>query len=745
MRAPTPRNRSTVHAAADSDAQVYDYLRVLYRRRWVAVPVFLVLFVTSAINTVRTTPVYEATAEILIEKDGSKVANLNDLFQQQETWYNDDFYQTQYRILQSRSLARRTITALKMWDQHDFDGGVKTQSGFSLRGAIFSGIGTVARLLKPVRAQQAAATRPADETAAQSSVIDAFLGRLTVVPIRNSRLVDVKFTSASPEMAARLANAVSRAYIEQNLEFKFLASKEANDWLGDRLAEQRKKVEESEAALQRYKEQNHSVVTVDDRQNIVVQKLADLNAAVTRAKTDRLAKEAFYNQLKAAQGSGGIDTFPAVLANEYIQKIKSELADLQRQRAQLADRYGQKWPELTRINLAIQTSEAKLKVETDRIMASVRNDYQAALANENSLVVALEAQKSEALSQDAKSIQFGVLQREAQSNRQIFDNLMQRTKETGISGELKTSNVRVVDEAEPPRGPVLPRTGRDLTLALLIAAFCGAGLAFGFEYLDNRIKSPQEVKAHLDLPFLGMIPTVAENADRALLNDGVPADFIESFRSVRTSVLFSSAEEGAHKLVVTSSGPGEGKSLVASNMAVALAQAGQRVLLIDGDMRRPRIHEIFGEKAEPGLSNVLTGNSKVADAIRKTSVPHLSFLPSGVIPPNPAELLASKRYREFLGVLNTAYDWVVIDSPPVLAVADAAIHATLASGVLFVLGADRTTRQAARTAIEQLQAVDAKFVGAVLNGVNVRRNPYYYSHYYHKDYRRYYVKDSHPH
>ncbi len=742
MKSATARKGPTARPAADPDAHVFDYLRILYRRRWVAVPVFLVIFVTSAINTVRTTPVYEATAEILIEKDSSKVASLNDLFQQQESWYNDDFYQTQYRILQSRSLARRTITAAKMWEHPDFDGGVQTRSGFSLRGVLFSGVSAVGRLVKPAPVPRAS-TGPADETAAQSPVIDACLGRLTVVPIRNSRLVDVKFVSANPEMAARLANALAHAYIEQNMEFKFLASKEANDWLSDRVTEQRKKVEESDAALQRYKEENRTVVTMDDRQNIVVQKLADLQAAVTRAKTERISKEAIYNQLQAAQARGEIDTFPAVLANDYIQKIKSELADLQRQRSQLAERYGQKWPEVTRINLAIQTSEAKLKVETDKIIASVRNDYQAALDNERSLAGALESQKSEALSQDAKSIQLGVLQREAQSNHQIFDNLLQRTKETGISGELKTSNIRVVDEAEPPRGAVLPRTGRDLTLALVVAAFCGIGLAFGFEYLDNRFKSPQEVKAHIDLPFLGMIPTLTENADRALVNDGVPADFVESFRSVRTSVLFSSAEDGAHKLVVTSSGPGEGKSLIASNIAVALAQAGQRVLLVDGDMRRPRIHEIFAESQEPGLSNVLTGNAKIVDAIRRTTVANLSLLPCGVIPPNPAELLSSKRYQEFLGVLRTAFDWVVIDSPPVLAVADAAIHSKLASGVLFVLGADRTTRQAARTAIEQLEAVDAKFVGTVLNGVNVHRNPYYYSHYYRKDYHRYYAK--HPH
>ncbi|MGE5359681.1 MAG: GumC family protein [Bacteroidales bacterium] len=734
-------SRKSTRGAAESDTHVFDYLRVLYRRRWVALPVFLVLFVTSAINTVRTTPIYEAKTEILIEKDGAKGGNINDLFQQQEGWYNDDFYQTQYKMLQSRTLARRAIVELKMGDRPDLDGGVKVQGGFSLTGLVFSGIGAVRGLINSNNSQ-ATTSRPADEKAWQSAVIDDYLGRLTVVPIRNSRLVDLKFVSASPQMAMKMANALAEAYIRQNLELRFTTNKEANVWLSDQVNEQKKKVEEAEQALQNYKEQNDAAA-VDDRQNIVVQKLADLNAAVTKAKTERFGKEAVYRQLQSMDANGSIDTFPAVLSNEYIQKIKSELADLYRQRSQLLDKYGEKWPDVTKVNLAIQGAEAKLKAETSKITASVRAEYESALANERSLVGALESQKNESLSLGRKSIEYSVLQRNAQSNRQIYESLLQRTSETGISSKVEATNIRQVDKAEPPRVPILPRTGRDLTLAFLIAAFCGVGLAFGFEYLDNRIKSPDEVKLHLDLPFLGMIPTVKDHADRALINNGVPAEFSESFQSVRTSVLFSSADQGAHKLVVTSTGPGEGKSLVASNMAMALAQAGQRVLLIDGDMRRPRVHEIFGENQEPGLSNVLTAQSLLPECVRKTAVDKLFVLPAGVIPPNPAELLASKRFAEFLLGLNAAYDWVVIDSPPVLAVADAAIYATTASGVLFVVAADRTTRQAARAALDQLHAVDAKMIGAVLNGVNITRNPYYYSHYYRKDYKRYYVKDTH--
>jgi capsular exopolysaccharide synthesis family protein len=266
------------------------------------------------------------------------------------------------------------------------------------------------------------------------------------------------------------------------------------------------------------------------------------------------------------------------------------------------------------------------------------------------------------------------------------------------------------------------------------------GLAFGFEYLDNRIKTPQELKAHLGIPFLGMVPVVPTDKEpNPLLGNGVPQNFAEAIKTVRTNVLFSSADEGMRSLVVTSAGPGEGKSVVASNLALALAQAGQRVLLIDADMRRPRVHEIFGGAQEPGLSNILSGNAKSTEAIRKSSVAGLWVMPAGHIPPNPAELLGSRRYADFLVSLGVHFDWVVLDTPPVMVVADSSIVANQASGVVFVVRADHTSRHAVKAAVEQLDAANAHLLGSVLNRVDVVRNPYYYSSYYRKDYARYYV------
>ena len=726
-------NRPKVNVAQlvhqhEDERHLMDYVRVIYKRRWVAIPVFLAVFAIGAINSYRTTPLYKASTQILIEKDTPKVGDLSTIFQQNDGWYNDDFYQTQYRILQSRSLGRKTAEAMHL-DKHPAlaRASQEVRAPWTLRGAVAGAVGIVKTAVGSAPAQEPPQKAAKDDDP-YSRYANIVLGALDVAPVRNSRLVDISMTSTDPQLAADLANAHARAYIEQNLEYRFTASKDATDWLEGQLAEQRKKVEASEAELQRYKEQ-HDAVAVEDRQNIVVQRLSDLNGAATKAKTTRIEKEALYNQLRSIQNSNAIDSFPAVLGNDYIQKLKSDLGDLQRQQAELADKYGDRHPEMVKVRSAIHSAEAKLQIEIDKVVLSVKSEFDSAAAQERSLVGALEGGKAEALSLNRKGIEFSVLQREAESNRQVYEALLQRTKETGISGELKASNIRVVDVAEVPGSPFLPRRQQDITTAAFSGLVLALGLVFLFEYLDNRIKSPQELRAQLNVPFLGMVPSIDVKSSGTLLQDGVPPNFAEAIRGVRTNVLFSSADEGVRLIVVTSAGPGEGKSMFSSNLSVSLAQAGQRVLHVDADMRRPRVHAIFDIAQEPGLSNLLVGDCKPSASIRKTSVQNLCVLPAGMIPPNPAELLGSKRCEEFFATLGQNFDWVILDSPPVLAVADASILANTATGVVFVVGADQTSRQAARAALEQLEAVQAHVIGAVLNRVDLEKNPYYYSAY----------------
>ena len=583
----------------DDEHHLMDYVRVVYKRRWIAIPALVVVFLTGAVNSFRTTPLYEARTQLLIEKDTPKVASLNTMFQEQDGWYNDDFYQTQYKILQSRTLARRTVVLMNLTKHPSLQQALAPRSApITVTGLMNGAVSLARRAVMGAPAKPAAKAQHPEGSDPVAPYVGFVLGSLNVVPVRNSRIVELRVTSSEPQLASDMANGIAQAYIQQNLEARFSASKDATDWFGGQLAEQRKKVEETEVALQRYKE-THDAIAVEDRENIVVQRLADLNGAVTKAKTTRIEKEALYAQLKAVQGTSAVDTFTAVLGNEYIQKLKSEVGDFQRQEAQLAEKYGERHPEMVRIKNAVQVAQAKFDNEVNKVVESVRAEYMAALAQERSLTGALDAQKSEALGLNRKGIEYTVLQREAESNRQVYESLLQRTKETGISGELKSSNIRVVDPAEVPTSPVLPRRSNDLMMALLAGSVLALGLVFLFEYLDNRIKSPQELRA-LNLAFLGMVPRI-DNSGPTLLNDAVPPAFGEAIRAVRTNVLFSSAEEGVRTVVVTSAGPGEGKSLFSSNLSVSLAQAGQRVLHIDADMRRPRVHDIFDVSQEPGL------------------------------------------------------------------------------------------------------------------------------------------------
>ena len=719
--APTPRDWT-------DGGHLLDYLKVLHKRRWTAATAFLLVVVGIMLYTFTATPIYEARTRLLIEADNPNIISFKAVIDEQGA--KADYYQTQYNLLQSRILAHKTLDRLNLWDN-------------PYLGQPATGPGFVARLLgdhaRGKHSESAAAS--GGESPEQSRAIDRFLANLTVSPIRNSRLVDIRFRLPDPELATRVVNALAKNYIKQNLEYRFVASKEASDWLGERLDENRKQVEQAEAALQQYREQNDAI-PLENRESIIVQKLSDLSAAVTQAKTDRFQKQAVYTQLESLRQSGdALDSFPAILSNTYIQQQKAYLAQLQSQYTQLSEKLGERHPEIIKVQSAIQMSQTKLDGEIAKIVQSVRNEYKAALAKENSLIQELNQQKLEAQGMARKSIDYSVLERDVQSSKQIYESLLQRAKETGISSELKTSNIRIVDRAEQPRDPVAPRKMLNLALALVAGVILGLALAFFFEYVDSSIKTPDEIRTYLGLTTLGMVPALNARTLKGrepLINTGVPPNFAEAFRAMRTNVLFAAADEGARTLVITSTGPGEGKTIVAANLAIGFAQAGQRVILIDADMRRPRVHQMFGQRQEPGLSNLMVGHAVPTATICKSGVPGLWLLPAGRIPPNPAELLGSRRFKEFITLLSQHFDSVIIDSPPIMAVTDSAVAASAAGGVVFVVGAEMTSRQAAKAAIEQLQNGHPRFLGAVLNRVELERNSYYYSGYYRREYAQYY-------
>ena len=542
-----------------------------------------------------------------------------------------------------------------------------------------------------------------------------------------SRVINVTFRSADPQLAARIPNGLTKAYVDQNIEARRQGSREASRWLNERLSELRGEVTSREGALQQYRERSDAV-SLDDRQNIVVQKLAQLNTAVTTARAERLDKEALYRQLVAIQTSGvPLDTFPAILGNGFIQGLKAELAALQREKGQLSEQLGDLHPDMIKVNGSIEAAERRLNGEMAKVVETVKNDYKAAQTREEGLRAALEDQKREVLQLNQKSIGYNALQRDATSTQQIFESVLQRVKETDISGQLQTNNARILDAAEVPRRPVWPRAQLNLILALLGGGLVGIGLAVSVESLNPRIASRYDIEQTLGLPLLGMVPQVGVLKKGLRAVEGLPSEFQEALRGVRTRILLSPIGAATRTLAVTSTSPGEGKTMLASSLAASMAMAGRRVLLVDADMRRPQLHRIHDVPTSPGLSNILTGEVKALEAVRETTVGGLFIVPAGDEVGNPSELLDSDSLTSLLEGFSQRFDLIVLDCPPVMAVADAAIVANAASSVLFVIGSGTTHRDVAQMAIERLISVQAKLVGVVLNKAKLdRRSDYNY-------------------
>ncbi|MEP6915869.1 MAG: polysaccharide biosynthesis tyrosine autokinase, partial [Acidobacteriota bacterium] len=706
------------------------YLAVLYRRRWIAIGTFAIVFVLAIVRTWSETPVYEATAEMLIDSDSPNIA-FDDVMQTNRRAL--DYYQTQYRLLTSRSLVKQALE----------ESGLISDPAFADPRAGAAGAST-ATAADPLSAVRAAASDDIGGLGSDSAAIRRFLAGLTVAPIRNSRLVDVTFASPNPIVAQRAANAIVNAYIRQTSNLRTSATKDATSFLTQMVSDQRKAVEASELALQRYREQGDAT-SLEDRQSVTVERIARLNEAVTRATTDRIQKETIYKQVETAQSEGAkVAPLAAVQDNVLLQRLKAEVAEQEQRKAELSQRLGANHPDMIRVTESLDRAKARLREETGTIVEGVKGQYAAAVDLERRMTEALDRQKADGLAMNRRGIDYGVLQRDAAMNRQLYETLLARTKQAGITEQLKTSTVRIVDAAELPRVPARPQRLRATAIGFIAAMVLAIGLVFSLEALDTRIKSPEDVMQRLKLASLGIVPQLAardfQNGTLLITEANAPPHFVEAFRSLRTSILFASAERGGRSILVSSTAPGEGKTLVSSNLALALAMAGQRVLLVDADMRRPKVHEMFGCSLAPGLSNVLVGETAADAAIRPSGSDNLSLLSAGTPPPNPPELLGSVPFAELMTSMSSRFDWVVLDSPPVRAVADAAIIAHLATSVVFVVGAEMTDAASAKSAVDRLAATQGKVAGVVLNRVQLRRHSYYYARYYNRADERYYVQ-----
>jgi len=722
---------------AEETSHFWDYWRVIRRRRWTIITCFLVTVTAVTVLSFTTRPVYRASATLRIEKDQPRIVKFEEVVKEDS---QQDYYQTQYRILQSRSLANRVIGLLQL-DQHpEFAAAPKSLNERTED--------TVREwLVRWIPVPPPPAPEAVEDLVVTSPLTSAFLGRLTVEPIRSSRLVKVAFDSGHPDLAARAANTVAEAFMAQQLDQKIEATRYATQFLAKQLEEARGKLEESEGKLTKFLNGHDILFVTADRggqqQDLISQQLALLSDALLKVRGERIAKES----LMTLASTRDVDSLPAVLQSSMIAGRKQELAGLESEYRKLAQTFKTDYPRMQQLAEKIAETRHQLRVEIDRAVAALQADYQAAVRTEREIEVALTQQRKLARGLSDSMAEYSLLRREVDTSRELYASLLGRLRETQISAALFTSNISVVDRAEVPSTPYKPNKAQNLLLACLVGLVGGVGLAFLFEYLDTNIKDTKEVESVLRVPALGLVPSrhlgQGRRARRALAaGDSAPfallahsqmgSVFSEAFRNLRTSLLYSTPDHPPKTILVTSPHPEDGKTSLVTNLAITLAQLGSgEILVIDADMRRPNLHEILELPKAPGLSTYLTGQAELADVVVASAIPNLSVIPAGLVPLNPSELLASARFKQALDTLGQRFAYIIVDTGPLFGVSDGMILAGQVEGVVLVLRQGRASRDAAQRAIRSLLAVRARLLGVILNDVEVGGTRYYgYYDYY---------------
>ena len=721
-----PPEYYTAPPQGEREVNLRDYWKVVRKRQWTIIAFFLIVVITTAVGTFTMRPVYRGTATIQINKENPHIVDFKEIFA--VNTMDRDYYQTQYKLLESRNLARRMIEKLELSKHPEFlpEPPTPFRNWKSKVVTFLSGLFT-------------SSDEESAETDGGTPLINAFLDKLKIEPMRNTRLVKIHFDSHCPKLSSRVANTLAGEYIQQNLEARFIATEQAKEWLTKQLEVLKAKLERADEHLQEFASK-HDIVSLEEKENITMQRLTELNEALTKAESDRIAKEALFKQAK----SRNYDSLPPILENNLIQELKQAYIELEAEYMRRLETFKPEYPEMVRLKNQMDTVQKRLGAEVNRIIAGIKHDYESSLRRESLLEQAFQRQKAKAMEMKQKAIRYNILKREADTNRDLYNSLLQRMKEAGVSAGITASNIQIVDGAEMPTKPFKPNKRLNLLLATVVGLFLGLGLAFFFEYLDNTVKTPEDVEQLIRLPSFGMIPEISYERRRRL-EEGThyPVELItfaqpksmlsEAYRNVRTSILLSFSEKPPKRIVISSPNPAEGKTTTVVNTAIALAQTGARVLVVDSDMRKPRIHTIFGEENGVGLSNYLSGNAELRSAIKKSTIPNLYYLPSGPIPPNPSELLGSNLFKKTIKFLGERFDHIILDSPPVLGFADSIILSTSSDGILLVVTGGKTPRETLQRAKDALSQVNAKILGVVINQVDIGRSDYgyyYYRHHY---------------
>jgi capsular exopolysaccharide synthesis family protein len=698
---------------------VVEYWRAISKRRWSILALTLLVAVLATLVVYSLRPTYRATATLLIEQGKSKVVSIEEVYNQGLTG-NREYFQTQVEILKSDELARKVVEKLHLTTHPDYDPRQAKP-------------GPVSRLLSVFHESSA----PSEDEIVKR-VVQRFKKDLQVQLIRNSQLAQISFTSFDKNLAAAVPNALADIFIESDLEARVAMTDKASQWLRDRMGELKAKVDASERTLQDFRDREHIVDTKGLAMSGVTKQLEELTRSLVESRAKRAEAESAYSlvqQIRSGKAQAGYDTIPAVIRDPLVQKMKEAEGDAERRMSDAAKRYGPEHPKLIQAKAELEAARENTKRQIQFVVQGLAKEYEAARANEAAVQSALAQSKADIQGYNRKEFQLGILERDVQQNRNLYEMFVSRLKETSVGNEVQSTIARIVDPATVPTESYAPKKSQIVAIASGVALLLSAMLALLLDRLNNTVNSTSDVENRLGVPALGVLQKIKGFAKKkgfiselAFFND-TQSTFAEAVRTVRTSVLMSALDHQHKIVVVTSSVPEEGKTTLSFNLACALGQV-KKVLLIDADLRRPKIGKLVGrETRQPGLADLVAGQAQVSQCVFFDERAGIHILPAGTVPPNPLELLSSRRFEDVVTKLREAFDIVVIDSAPLQLVSDAQVLSQFASSVIYVVKADSTPYQVAQNGIKKLRRVNAPILGVVLNQLDIEKAEKYYGEY----------------
>ncbi len=708
-----------------------DYLRIVLKRTWIILGLFVSTVTGTALYALMQPAIYDSTVRLLVEPTGPRVNVIEEVY---APITGGDYYKTQSELIKSHQILRETAHRLNLKGHPEY-----SPRPAGLLDSWLEWVKAPFSVILSAVSNPTGQTVPVPESEGDRQLVEAFKGHVTVKLVQNSRLIEVKVESIDPQLAADAANTIASVYIARSLEMRIGASVEATRWMASRVEELRGKVEESERTLQEFVVQ-HGLMSVDERRRMVTEKLKLLHSQLMQAEGKRIDAEArFQHVASVMENPRALESSAEALSSGLIQTLRSQEITGSQKVAELSEKYGPKHPALMKASAELKEMRTRMKDEIKKIYDSVKAERDEVIVRERLLRNALEKQKSEVIASGQHEVQYGILERETESNRQLYEMFLRRMKETDIATEIRSSNISVADPAIVSPIPVKPNKRQMVLLAALLSLIGGIGLAFVLDNADSTLKSEADIVHSLPgLAFLGFVPVCHEARKQAgvvdfAIHETPQSLFADQIRSVRTTLMLSAADKPPTSILVTSSLPGEGKTALSLNLAIAFAQLGHPTVLIEGDLRKPRLQTAFGLKLERGLSHYLAGEAELHAILHPTMVPNLKLIPCGAIPPNPTELLQSRHMADLLESFRKDNAHVVVDCAPVISLADSLILGHLVDGAVLVVHAAYTTRQVAQKAVHSLLDGKTKVLGVVLQRVQARDVPAYYSH-YEKDY-----------